>query len=101
MTAPNEVSKPTDGFYKAVNLSAFQYEGSGIWEIGRLTFRFCTGLVGRLDFPQVSSIGEESFSGSTGITELHFSEANEAIISALPGFTSAFGAENATVFFDL
>ena len=50
---------------------------------------------------RVSSIGEESFSGSTGITELHFSEANEAVISALPGFTSALGAENATMFFDL
>lgn len=91
----------TDGFYKAVNLSAFQCKGSGVREIGLLAFRFCTGLLGRLDFPQVSSIGKESFSGATGITELHFSEANEAVISALPGFTTAFGAENADVFFDL
>ena len=88
-----------DGFYKAVNLTTLQCPG--VRELGRWTLQFCTGLVGRLDFPQVSSIGEETFSGSTGITELHFSEANEAVISALPGFTSAFGAENATVFFDL
>lgn len=90
-----------DGYFKAVNLASFQCEGSGVCEIGRMAFQFCTGLVGRLDFPRVISIATESFLGSTGITELHFSKANEEVISALPGFGTAFGAANAEIFFDL
>ena len=90
-----------DGFYKAANLTTLLCEGSGVRELGSWTFQYCTGLVGRLDLPQVSSVAAQSFFGATGITELHFSKANEEVISALPGFGTAFGAANAEIFFDL
>ena len=88
-----------DGFYKAVNLTALQCPG--VRELGRWTLQSCTGLVGRLDLPGVTSLADTSLTGSTGITELHFSEANEETIRALSGYETHFGAENADVFFDL
>ena len=90
-----------DGFYKAANLTTLLCEGPGVRELGSWTLRYCTGLLGRLDFPQVNSIAAQSFLGSTGITELHFSKANEAAITALPGFATSFGAVNAQCVFDL
>ena len=90
-----------DGFYRAVNLSTLQCEESGVSDLGRWTLQYCTGLVGRLDLPRVNTIATESFSGSTGITELHFSKANEETIKALAGYATCFGAANAEIFFDL
>ena len=87
-------------FYDAANLSAFSCAGSGVREIATRAFTGCTSLVERLDLPGVERITNTSLSGCTGITELHFSEAQEDAIRALPGYDTAFGAENADVFFD-
>lgn len=71
-------------------------------------FSNCTGLKGRIDLPGIAMINSTTaanapFCGCTGITEVHFSAANEAQIRASGGFIAApnLGAENATIFFDL
>ena len=90
-----------DCFYKTVNLAEFHCEGSGVREIAVRSFQYCTGLVGRLDLPGVDTVETDAFKAATGITELHFSKANEAAITALPGFATSFGAVNAQCVFDL
>ena len=88
-------------FGNATNLSAFTCEGSALHSLATNAFRTCTSLAGRLDFPCADNIASKAFYESPGITELHFSKANEETIRALPGYDTAFGAENADVFFDL
>lgn len=41
------------------------------------------------------------FYNSTTVTELHFGKENQATIEALNGYSSKFGASNATIYFDL
>ena len=88
-------------FANAVNLSAFSCAGSGVRSVAGLAFSGCASLVGRLDLPDVESIADTSLTGCTGITELHFSAANEETIRALSGYDTHFGATNAEVVFDL
>ena len=90
-----------DCFYNAVNFSSFTCEGSALRTLGSLSFRGCEALVGRLDLPLVEDISATAFNGSLGVTELHFSAAKEAAITALSGFATKFGAANAAISFDL
>ena len=87
-------------FGNATNLSAFTCERSALHSLATSAFSTCTSLAGRLDFPCADNIASKVFYESPGITELHFSAANKATIEALPGYDTAFGAENADVFFD-
>ena len=87
-------------FGNATNLSTFTCERSALHSLATNAFRTCTSLAGRLDFPCADNIASKAFYESLGITELHFSEANEETIRALSGYDTAFGAENADVFFD-
>ena len=88
-------------FLNAVNMDAFICEGSGVTMIGSYSFKDCVSLKGRLDLRGIDSVMANSFASATGITELHFSEANKAEIMALDGYDTGFGAPNATVLCDL
>ena len=88
-------------FEKAQNLSVFECETSGLRKLNSRLFWNCTSLAGRIDLPGIEDVATTTFSHATGITELHFSKANEAVITALPGYDTAFGAANAAVYCDL
>lgn len=91
-------------FEKATNLCAFECEKSGLRKLNSRLFWNCTSLAGRIDLPGIVDVASATFSHATGISELHFSAANEATIKALPDWESTsgkFGAANATVYFDL
>lgn len=85
----------------AINLRVVSCARSGVRKIMKSAFYECISLAGRLDFPGVEFLASGSFRNCTEITELHFDAANEATIRTLSGFDTKFGAENATVFFDL
>ena len=91
----------TTCFRNATNMHTFTCKGSSVKSIANSAFTGCTSLSGRIDLPCVLTIPETTFRDSPDITELHFSAANAAIITALPGYDTAFGAVNATVYFDL
>ena len=80
----------------------------GLTSLGNVTFKDCTGLSGRIDLPQIETLdyvaaGGATFSGCTGIEEIHFAKAHEESIKASRGYAAAptLGAANATVSFDL
>lgn len=89
------------------NLTTVDFRDGALEKIGSKTFRDCTSLSGRLDFPHVKEITgsnvNQPFQGCEQIREIHFAAANEAAVKA----TSAYhydphlGAANATLFFDL
>lgn len=89
-----------NGFYDAANLATFQCEGSGLCELGPNTFGMCPALRGRIALPGIIKVSANSFIDCPNITELQFSKENEAIITALAGYETHFGAENAVVSFD-
>ena len=68
-------------------------------------FRGCTGITGSISFPALTTIGSsglaDAFRVCTGITELHFRADAKSIIEAAGGYSSKFGASNATIYFDL
>ena len=90
-----------DCLHGATNLIGFNCEGSELGTIAANSFADCSSLFGRVDLPTVVALAGNAFINCPGITELHFSEANEAAISALSGYATKFGAENATISFDL
>ena len=91
-------------FIECVNLAALDISGSAIETIGYAAFKDCVSLPQRIGLRNVRNLVSRGtslpFSGCTSIRELHFSVANEETIKALPGYDMAFGAENATVYFD-
>ena len=91
-------------FCGATNLQTFACDGSGVVVLGSRAFAACTSLVGRLDLPGVKELSANTFMDALGITELQFSKANEATITALPAWDASnhnFGATNAVCKFDL
>lgn len=65
------------------------------------TFNNCTGLTS-ISFPKLTSVNSLAGSfASSGITEIHFRQDMQSTIEALTGYSSKFGASNATVYFDL
>lgn len=73
-------------------------------------FNQCTGLTKEY-FPMLTAVSSKNalgsgtyngmFSGCSGITELHFRADTQAVIEGLSGYSSKFGATNATIYFDL
>ncbi len=67
-------------------------------------FYGCTGITS-VSFPKLTSIGYDglngTFSGCTGITEIHFRSDAQSTVEAASGYSSNFGASNATIYFDL
>nr|DAM10419.1 MAG TPA: leucine-rich repeat protein [Caudoviricetes sp.] len=66
-------------------------------------FNRCTRLTGSISFPKLTSVGDISYAfyGCTGITEIHFRADIQSAIEAQTGYSSKFGATNATIYFDL
>ena len=74
--------------------------------LGNKCFQNCRALNGRIDLPGIRTVSavesrQAPFAGCPGITELHFARDAESSLRANPLCTTAFGAENAVVFFDL
>lgn len=75
-----------------------------------VAFKGCTNLK-RIDFPKLTNISAKAFVGSSSIydafvdcaalTEIHFRYDVEHIVTALDGYSTKWGAENATIYFDL
>ena len=81
-------------------LETVDLRNSNVTTLNTRCFDGCVSLSGRLDLPKVNSIFATAFKGCVNITELHFAKSNEAVISALTGFDTLFGAVNARPFFD-
>ena len=68
-------------------------------------FQGCTGITGNVSFPELSSISGyglyNTFEGCSGITEIHFRADAQSTVEAASGYSSKFGATNATIYFDL
>ena len=85
-------------FPKLTNLSADRIFASA--------FTNCTSLTS-ISFPALSGITsgvntfENAFNGCTALTEIHFKTGTESVITALNGYSSRWGASNATIHFDL
>ena len=72
-------------------------------------FYGCKGIT-KISFPSLTSITTGSFGTSSGayifhnctnLTEIHFRADMQATIEAMTGYSSKWGATNATIFFDL
>lgn len=100
---------PAFAFHNALNLSSLNVSNSGLNSLTNAAFKGCSTLAGALYFPKVTSIAGTTattlpFCECLGIAELHFGEQNKGVIMELPSWELSggkFGAENATVFFDL
>ena len=108
---PELTSIDTNGLYCAF------YECTGIGSVSfpELTsvgnkglyyaFRECTGITGSVSFPKLTSVANDglycAFTGCTGITEIHFRSDAQSTVAASEGYSSKFGASNATIYFDL
>ncbi len=72
-------------------------------------FRSCK-LLPSISFPALSKVAADAFGGSTynyifrdcpALTEIHFRADAQATIEAMTGYSSKWGATNATIYFDL
>ena len=68
-------------------------------------FSGCTGLQS-ISFPSLTTITKsnvfvDAFNGCTGLTEIHFKASIQSTIEAQTGYSSKWGATNATIYFDL
>ena len=67
-------------------------------------FQGCTGITS-VSFPSLTFIGSNglqyAFNICTGITEIHFRADAKNIVESTDGYSSKFGASNATIYFDL
>jgi hypothetical protein len=95
---------------------------NNVTKIGRHTFLYCRQLT-FISFPRCKEIEQSAFYGCSNLTgaelkactdideiafyacnslsTIHFSWRNKAAITALSGYSSKFGASNATIYFDL
>ena len=75
-------------------------------------FAYCFNKSVKLYFPKLTTIGKGTsytnetaaksvFYSCTGITEIHFASANKSAIEASAGYSTKWGATNATISFDL
>ena len=95
------------------NLTTCQGDLTGVFDeiktisSGCLFYAFynCTRITSSVSFPALTSVGSgglaDAFKGCTGITELHFRADAKSVIEAAGGYSSKFGASNATIYFDL
>ena len=85
----------------SVDLSSLQSVGSyGLYN----TFDSCKKLT-TMSFPSLTSVQSNSFTytfdNCTALTEIHFRADMQATIEGLTGYSSKFGATNASIIFDL
>ena len=87
-------------FSYADHMESFNCEGSGIKELKSMAFRLCDALSGTLRLKSVDTLAPKTFYSCGSVTELVFDNANYEAISALDGFATKFGAENALIRFE-
>ena len=85
----------------SVDFSSLQTVGqSGL----SYAFNGCNKLT-TISFPSLTSVKSNSFDNAfnncTALTEIHFRADMQATIEGLSGYSSKFGATNATIYFDL
>ena len=71
-----------------------------VTSIGSNAFDSCSSLTS-IHLPKVTSIGRNAFAHCSSLTSIHFAAKNKETIEALSGFSSKFGANKATIYFDL
>lgn len=92
--------------FNAANMHTFDMRGSSLEKINGYTFSGASGLRGRIDLPNVSQFTGKGtmqpFKDCTGLTEIHFSKSNEALVTAWSCYKAdpRLGAANAVVMFD-
>lgn len=83
---------PGYGLCNCINLTCFDVSSSNVRTISSAAFKNCSGLSGELFFPEVGTIQGGAttlpFYGCTGITALHFKEANEAAITSSQAYNA-------------
>ena len=67
--------------------------------VGSYAFSSCSSLAS-INLPACTDI-QYSFSGCTNLKEIHFAAANQSYIEALTNYSNKFGADSATIYFDL
>ena len=69
--------------------------------VGGRAFRKCSALIS-ISLPKCTSFANEYvFQECAALTAIHFAAANEAKMEACAGYSTKWGAVNATVYFDL
>lgn len=69
-------------------------------------FQGCTSLT-TISFPKLATISSNDpftrymFYGCTNLTEIHFKASVSSVVQNLAGYSTKFGASNATIYFDL
>ena len=96
---------PIDTFAGCANLSALEIaREAALYKVLTRSFEGCVSLPSEIRLYPVTTLAGNVFGGCPQIKTLRFSKANEEAIKALPAWESSghkFGAENATVSFDL
>jgi hypothetical protein len=97
----------TGAFRQSENLIAADFSKSSITTLSGNVFNGCSALSGSIHFPYVTEIvgsgSAQPFSGCSSLLEIHFSAANESVITELTCYKDdpKLGAVNAKVIFDL
>ena len=71
-----------------------------VTSIGNNAFKNCSSLTS-IDLPNVTTIDSNAFYYCSSLTSIHFAAKNKETIETLSGYSSKFGATNATIYFDL
>lgn len=88
-------------FHNCTSLVSVSFPKATLFESDG-AFYGCSSLPS-ISFPNVTNfnISTSTFSGCTALTEIHFRADMQATVEALPGYSSKWGATNATIYFDL
>ena len=93
-------------FYSCTSLSSVDFSALTSIGIYGLTYAFfgCSSLT-TISFPSLTTVESNSFidcfKNCKNLTEIHFPAAIQATIEGLSGYSSKWGASNATIYFDL
>ena len=68
--------------------------------VGKYAFGDCSSLTS-IDLPACTSVGRDAFDACDKLAEIHFAAANQSKIEASSSYSSKWGADNATIYFDL
>lgn len=100
------VSVFSQAFYGCKALTSISFPS--LTTVGSSSFQYCfsgcTGLT-TISFPSLTTVKSNSFTNCfnncTALTEIHFPAAIQSTIEATTGYSSKWGATNATIYFDL
>ena len=88
-------------FYNCTSLVSVSLPKATLFESNG-AFYGCSSLPS-ISFPNVTrfNMATSTFYGCTALTEIHFRADMQATVEALSGYSSKWGATNATIYFDL